>query len=174
REVIDRTKVVVINDINSGNANTIYSSPETLFEGLYRMDGDGNYQNNKTFFKKTGRYPTVPTVFALDDADANSFPIQVDRSAFSNRWPSVSSKVDEFESLFPEESTGDLYAGRHENGWVVYNPFKTGQIASGSIPFKYNTAERMELTFSQYTAGVVKEFADHLTIYLSNYDNEIG
>ncbi|MES2923304.1 MAG: glycoside hydrolase family 98 domain-containing protein [Verrucomicrobiota bacterium] len=173
REVIDRTKVVVVNDVNSGNANTIYSSLQTMFEGLYRMDGDGNYEFNKTFFKKTGRYPTVPTVYQLDDVDANSFQVKVNRSAFATRWPSVASKTTEFDSLFPQEYTGDLFAGRHENGWVVYNPYKTVQTASGSIPCKYNTADRMELTFSQYTAGVVKEFPDRLTFYLSNYQNEI-
>ena len=87
KEVIDRTKVVVINNVNSGGVDTVYSSPDTQFEGLYRMDGDGNLLNNKTFFKKTGRYPAVPTVFALDDADANSFPVKVNRSAYASRWP---------------------------------------------------------------------------------------
>ncbi|NQX01715.1 DNRLRE domain-containing protein [bacterium] len=173
REVIDRTKVVIVNNVNSGGNDTIYSSPDTMFEGLYRMDGDGNLLNNKTFFKKTGRYPTVPTVYQLDDADANSFQVKVNRSAFATRWPSVASKTTEFNTLFPEEYTGDLYAGRHENGWVIYNPFKTVQTASGSIPFKYNTCDRMELTFSQYTAGVVKEISNKVTFYLSNYQNEI-
>ncbi len=171
QEVIDRTKVVIINDVNSGSNDDIYSSPETLFEGLYRMDGDENYGENKNFFKKTGRYPTVPTVYQLDDALANTFQVQVDKSVYSNRWPTISSKVAEFDSLFSEEYTGDIYAGRYENGWVTYNPFKTGQIASGSIPFKYNTCDHMELVYSQYTAGVIKEYSDSLTIYLSNYDN---
>lgn len=173
QEVIDRTKLVIINDVNSGNSNDIYSSPETMFEGLYRMDGDGNYADNKTFFKKTGRYPTVPTVYQLDDAIANSFQYKVNSSDYSDRWPSVSDKVNEFNNLFPEEYTGDLYAGRHENGWVVYNPYKTGEIASASIPFKYNTCDSMALSFSQYTAGVVKEYANKLTFYLNNYDNKI-
>lgn len=171
REVIDRTRVVVLNNVNSGSADTIYSSPDTLFEGLYRMDGDGNLRDNKSFFKKTGRYPTIPTVFALDDADANAFQLQVNRSAYATRWPTIAAKVAEFDSIFPQEYTGDLYAGRHENGWVIYNPFKTGQTASATIPFKYNTADRMELTFSQYTAAAVKEYADRVTYYLSNYDN---
>jgi hypothetical protein len=171
REVIDRTKVVVINNVNSGGTDTIYSSPDTLFEGLYRMDGDGNLLNNKSFFKKTGRYPTVPTVYQLDDADANAFQVKVNRSTYATRWPTVTTKVNEFNSLFPQQSTGDLYAGRHENGWVIYNPYKTAQTASGSIPFQYNTCDRMELTCSQYTAGVVKEFTDKVTFYLSNYDN---
>jgi fibronectin type 3 domain-containing protein len=170
-EVIERTKVVVINDVNSGSVDTIYSSPETLFEGLYNVEGDGNLLNNTSFFKSTGRYPTIPTVYALADELAQSFEIQVNRSDYNSRWPTVAAKVNEFESLFAEEYTGDLYAGRHENGWVVYNPFKTGQLASASIPFKYNTSDRLELTFSQYTAGVVKEFADSLTFYLNNYDN---
>ncbi len=174
KEVIDRTKVVIVNNVNSStNNNDIYSSPQTMFEGLYRMDSDGNYESNKTFFKKTGRYPTIPTVYQLDDTDANSFQVKVNRSAFSSRWPTVTSKVTEFDTLFPQEYTGDLYAGRHENGWVVYNPYKTVQTASSSIPFKYNTADRMELTFSQYTAGVVKEYSNKVTFYLSNYQNEI-
>ncbi|MBN2685356.1 MAG: DNRLRE domain-containing protein [Pontiellaceae bacterium] len=174
QEVIDRTKYVVINNVNDAwNADNTYSSPETLFEGLYRMDGDGNLRNNKTFFKKSGRYPTIPTVYALDDSVANSFQYKINKSAYSSRWPSISSKVNELNSVFPEEYTGDLYAGRHENGWVVYNPYKVNQTASASIPFKYNTCERMDLSFSQYTAGVVKEYADQLILYLSNYDNEL-
>jgi hypothetical protein len=172
QEVIDRTKVVIIHDVNSGSNDAKYSSPETLFEGLYSMDG--NYATNKSFFKKTGRYPTIPTVYTLNDEIANSFDVKVNRSAYSSRWPSISSKVTEFNNIFPQEYTGDLYAGRHENGWVTYNPYKTGQTASASIPFKYNTCDSMQLSFSQYTAGVIKEFSDHLTIYLSNYDNMIS
>lgn len=38
KEVIDRTKVVIVNDSNSGDDRTKYSSPETLFSGLYLMD----------------------------------------------------------------------------------------------------------------------------------------
>ena len=171
QEVIDRTKVVIINDVNSGSIDNIFSSPETLFEGLYRMDGDGNYDENMSFFKKTGRYPTIPTVYRLNDEIAGSFQVQVNKTDYSTRWPSVSIKVNEFNNRFQEEYTGDLYAGRNENAWVTYNPFKTGQTASASIPFKYNTCDRMELSYSQYTAGIVKEYADYLTIYLSNFDN---
>ena len=173
QEVIDRTKFVVINDVNGGSNDDKYSSPETLFEGLYRMDGDGNYENNKTFFKKTGRYPTIPTAYKLNSNDplANSFQNKVYRSGYSSRWPTISSKVSEFNSLFPEEYTGDIYAGRHENAWVVYNPYKTNQIATGSIPFKYNTCEGIDLSFSQYTSGIIKEYSDYVAIYLQNYDN---
>lgn len=174
QEVIDRTKFVIINDVNSGSADTIYSSPDTLFEGLYRMDGDGNLRDNKTFYKKTGRYPTIPTVFQLDDAIANTFAVKVNRSAYSSRWPSLATKTNEFNTQFPPEYTGDLYAGRHENGWVIYNPYKTGQIATNSIPFKYNTCDRVELSFAQYTAAVMKESATNLTFYLANYDNQIN
>jgi len=174
QEVIDRTKFVIINDVNTGSSDVIYSSPETLFEGLYRMDGDGNLRNNKSFFKKTGRYPTIPTVYNLNDEIANSFQYQVNRSDYSTRWPAISNKVDEFNIIFPEEYSGNLYAGRHENGWVIYNPYKTGQTASANIPFKYNTCDSVELTFSQYTASVMKENSDKLTFYLSNFDNVLN
>lgn len=174
QEVINRTKYVIINDVNSGAADDIYSSPKTMFEGLYRMDGDGNYELNKTFFKKTGRYPTVPTVYLLDDAVANTFQYKVNRSAYSTRWPSVASETNEFNTQFPQEYTGTIYAGRHENGWVVYNPYKTNTTATGNIPFKYNTCTSIDLSFSQYTAGVIKEYSNKLTVYLSNYDNVIN
>lgn len=174
KEVIDRTKVVVISDVNSNDVNATYSSPQTLFEGLYRMDGDGNYENNKTLFKKTGRYPTIPTVYLLDDTDANSFQMKINKSSYSTRWPSISSKVDELNTMFPQEYTGDLYAGRNENGWVVYNPYKMGQRASASIPFKYNTCDHMYLSFAQYTSGVVKEYSNKTTFYLCNFDDQLN
>lgn len=174
QEVINRTKVVIVNNVSSGSIDDLYSSPTTLFEGLYRMDGDGNLDGNLSFFKKTGRYPTIPTVYTLADATANSFQSKINKTAYASVFPSIASKVADFNTIFPQEYTGDLYAGRHENGWVTYNPYKTGQTASASIPFKYNTCDRMELTYSQYTAGVIKEYADHLTFYLSNFDDVLN
>lgn len=174
QEVIDRTKYVIVNDVNTGSADAIYSTPETLFEGLYRMDGDGNLKNNKTFFKKTGRYPTIPTVYKLNDEMAQSFQNIINKSAYSNRWNNVSSKVNELNTVFPQEYTGDLYAGRHENGWVVYNPFKTGKVASANIPFKYNTCDSISATFSEYAAAVLKEYPNKVTIYLSNHDVQVN
>jgi hypothetical protein len=174
KEVIDRTKVVVVNDINSNDVNATYSSPQTLFEGLYRMDGDGNYENNKTLFKKTGRYPTIPTVYSLNDADANSFQVKINRSSYDSRWPNIASKVAELNTLFPQEYTGDLYVGRNENAWVTYNPYKTNQTASATIPFKYNTCDQMYLKYSQYTSGIVKEYPNKVTFYLCNYDDEVN
>jgi hypothetical protein len=171
KEVIDRTKVVIVNDVTSGGDQAMYSSPETLFDGLYRMDSDGTYLNNKGWFKKTGRYPTIPTVYLLADSLANTFKVKVNKSAYSTRWPSIASKQTEFNALFPQEYTGDIYAGRSENSWVVYNPYKTGQIAKGSIPFKYNTSDHMELSLDKYTTGIIQETADNVSFYLTNYDN---
>lgn len=174
QEVINRTKVVIVNDINSGSNQDQYSSPQTLFEGLYRMDNDGNYELNRSFFKKTGRYPAIPTVFQLDDVPANSFQVKINKSAYATRWPNITAKTNELNSLFPSEYTGTLYAGRHENGWVIYNPLKVDQTASANIPFKYNTCSSMDLTFSQYTGVVVKETANQVKFYLNNYDNVLN
>lgn len=174
QEVINRTKLVVVQNVNSGSNDDIYSTPEHLFEGLYRMDSDGNYSGNYSFFKKTGRYPTIPTVYQLNDAMANTFSVQVNKSDYATRWPSLASKQTEFNNLFPSEYTGDIYAGRHENGWVVYNPYKNNKAASGNIPFKYNTCTSMGLSLSQYTGGVIKETASQLKIYLNNYMDEFN
>ncbi|HEU5069953.1 MAG TPA: glycoside hydrolase family 98 domain-containing protein [Verrucomicrobiae bacterium] len=173
QEVIARTKVVIIDDVNSGSTDDVYSSPDSLFEGLYRMDGDGNLRNNKTFFKKTGRYPTVPTVYQLADSNANAFAVKVNKSGYVGRWPSITAKTNEFNSLFPQEYTGDIYAGRLENRWVIYNPYKTNLTASGSIPFKYNTCDHVDLSLSRYTSGVMTETSNGVAFYLCNYDNDL-
>lgn len=173
-EVINRTKYVIINDVESGDNDAIYSTPNTLFEGLYRMDGDGNLKDNKTLFKKTGRYPTIPTVYNLNDSKANLFQYKINKSTYDSRWPTIASKQTEMNSVFPQEYTGDLYVGRNESAWVTYNPYKTGQTASATIPFKYNSCDHMYLKYSQYTSGVVKEYSDKVTFYLCNFDDEVN
>jgi hypothetical protein len=170
KEVIDRTKVVIVNDLNSGDDRARYSTPETLFSGLYLMDDDGTYMKQNSWYKKTGRYPAIPTVWKLNDALANTFQIQVNRSSYNTRWPNLTAKVNEFNSLFPQEYSGDIYAGRQENTWVTYNPYKTNKTASGNIPFKYNTCGALNVTYSQFTSGVIKEYTNKLDIYLTNYD----
>jgi hypothetical protein len=171
RQVIDRTKLVMIHDVNSGTDWEKYSTVRALFDGLYLPDGDGTYDGQHYWFKKSGRYPTIPTVYALNGTDPNSFSVKVNQSAYSTRWSATSNKQTEFNSLFPSEYTGTIYAGRNENGWVIYNPLKTGATATGNIPFKYNTCTSMDLTLSQYTSGIMKEVSNKLTIYLNNYDN---
>ena len=170
KEVIDRTKVVIVNDLNSGDDRAKYSTPETLFSGLYLLDDDGTYMTQNSWYKKTGRYPAIPTVWKLNDALANTFQVQINRSGYNSRWPNLTAKVNEFNSLFPQEYTGDIYAGRQENTWVTYNPYKTNKTASGNIPFKYNTCGALNVTYSQFTTGVIKEYTNKLDIYLTNYD----
>ncbi|HXT11579.1 MAG TPA: glycoside hydrolase family 98 domain-containing protein, partial [Candidatus Angelobacter sp.] len=175
QEVINRTKFVVIDDINSGSIDNQYSSPQDLFDGLYKMDNDGYYANNKTLWKKTGRYPTIPVVYQLNDALAQSFQVKINRSAYSTRWPTISAKTNEFNTQFASEYTGDLYARRLDNTWVLYNPYKLiGVTASGSIPFQYNTCDHVGLTCSEYTAGVMNETSNKVTFYLANYDSQVN
>ncbi len=153
QQVIDRTKLVVVDDTTSGNDQSLYSSPETLFSGVYLMDDDGTYLNQHSWYKKTGRYPTIPTVWQLTDDLAKSFPVQVKRSEYATRWPSIAAKTQELNALFPQESTGNLYVARQDNTWVTYNPYKT---ASGAFNLKYNNYTALTMTYGPYTTGVVK------------------
>jgi len=171
KEVVSRTKLVIVNDVTSGDDRAKYSSPETIFEGLYRMDDDGNYLSNKSWFKKSGRYPAIPTVYQLVDDTAKAFSLQVNKSTLATRWSTIAKKQTEYNNLFPQEYTGDIFAARSENGWVTYNPYKSGQTASGTIPFKYNTCDSVKLTYAKYSLGVIKEFSNKLTFYLTNFDS---
>lgn len=171
QEVIDRSKMVIVNDVTSGDNRAKYASPDTLFQDLYLTEGDGILLDQRSWYKKTGRYPAIPTVWQLTDSTAKSFSTQIRKSTLSTRWPTSAAKISEFNALFPQEYTGDIYAGRQENTWVTYNPYKTSRNATGNIPFKYSTCGSMDVNYAQYTTGVVKEYADKLSVYLTNYDS---
>lgn len=170
-EVIERTKVILVNDVETGDSDDKYSTPVDLFEGLYQTEGDGGLRDNFDLYKSTGRYPTIPMSHTLSDELSYDFEIVINKSDYKTYWTSIADKVADFNELFPEEYTGDLYAAHYDNVWVTYNPYKANKTATSLIPLQYNTCESMELTYSRYTTGIVNEYADRITFYLNNYDD---
>ena len=172
QEVIERTKVVVIQDVNSGSNDDKYCIYKNMFEGLYRAENDGNLKDNHNPFKSTGRYQTIPVVYSLTDDLAKSIPVQIKQSTIASRWSSISAKQDEFNKLYAQEYTGNIYAGRNENSWVTYNPYKSDTEAKGTLNLKYNTCKQVELTYPRYSSGLINEYSDHIDFYLTNYDED--
>ena len=169
REVMERTPFVLVNDVSSGSSQDMYATPSNLYDGLYKQDGEGSLQDNTLWFKKTGRYAPIPVVTGLYDQEATVIPIRLRASQYRSRWATTQAKVDEINQYAPEEYEGTLYAGRIKNAWVTYYPFRYGTSAWASIPFKYNTCERMELDYAEYSAGLIHEYADRVDFYLNNY-----
>lgn len=172
QEVIERTKVVVIQDNTTGDNHNKYSTYPTLFEGLYRMSGDGNLDKNYNPYKSTGRYPTIPTVYALRDSVAKSFQVQIKQSSIPSRWSSISAKQDEFNKLFASDYYGNCYAGRYENTWVTYNSNKDGSNCGAVLSLKYNTCKDLDVNFNQYGNALIKEYSDRIDIYANNFDEK--
>ncbi|MCR4602519.1 MAG: glycosyl hydrolase family 98 [Prevotella sp.] len=179
-EVVEKTKIVVVNDVNSGNDEERYATWGSLYDGLYKQTdpfnvGNGQWMDNHCYFKSTGRYGTIPMVIGLYDDVAKQIPVQVKKSAYGSRWSTTAKKTADFNSQYPEVSTGDLYVNRYRNQLVAYTPYsylnkKTS--ASAVIPLQYNTCDTLELNFSKLSSGVVREYADHLDFYLNNYRND--
>lgn len=169
KEVIDRSKLVFINDDTrtDGPCCPGYVGPEYLYKGLYLLDEDGTKETQRSYFKKTGRYPAIPIVTELADDRANTFQKKYNLSNYDNQFGDLNKKVGVFNSLFPAEYTGNMYAARHENSWVAYNAYK--EVRTASIPFKYNTAEKMELAFGKYSVAAIREYSDRVTFYLNNF-----
>lgn len=172
QEVIERTKVVVIQDNTTGDNHNKYSTYPTLFEGLYRMSGDGNLDKNYNPYKSTGQYPTIPTVYALRDSVAKSFQVQIKQSSIPSRWSSISAKQDEFNKLFASDYYGNCYAGRYENTWVTYNSNKDGSNCGAVLSLKYNTCKNLDVNFNQYGNALIKEYSDRIDIYANNFDEK--
>lgn len=172
QEVIDRTKVVAIQDVNSGSDHDKYSTYPSLFEGLYRMPTDGNLDKNRNLYKSTGRYPTIPTVYALRDDIAKSFKVQIKQSEMASRWTDIAAKQEEFNKLFPSDYYGNCYVGRYENTWLAYNNNKDGSNCGAVLSLKYNTCKDLDVNFNEYGNALIKEYSDHIDIYANNFDNK--
>lgn len=151
QQVADRTKVALINDVSSNN------TPSDLFTGLYKVDSDGEHNENKNWLKKTGRYPSIPFLFG-SPIDESAYERVIQQSEYGSViWPNQDAKVSDLDTLFPAESTGDLFIGRTDND------------ASGEFGLSHNTCSAVELTFAPHTFSVIKEGAASLAVYLNNY-----
>jgi len=177
-EVIERTKVAYVNDATSGSNLNQYAAEPSLFTGLYAIDGEQT--DNHIWTKSTGRYPSIPAIFQQGPYETGTFTKIVKKSNYSATWSTVNAKVEDMKTMFPQEYTGNIFAGRIKNTWITYNPYMGAIVngttykienspASGSIPFKYNTCEEMEISHSNYGYAVIKEFADKLDVYVNNF-----
>ena len=174
-EVVAKTKTVIIHD-----ANDDFKVPDALYDGLYKQTDPGNLGNgrlgdNLCYFKSTGRYGAIPMVTDLYDDVAKSISVQVKKSNYSSRWGMQSKKVNEFNTLYPEVSTGDLYVNRYRNQLVTYTPYtymNEKKTASAEIPLQYNTCNSLQLTYGKLSSGVIREYADHIDFYLNNYRSD--
>jgi hypothetical protein len=184
QEVIDRTKVCLVNDINknpnSESERNSYITPVNLYDNLYRSSADhGGSSNewvaNRWWLKTTGRYPAIPSTYKEVDGMTAFKKSKYDQATFDS-W---------MQDNFPEEYTGDIYASHIENGWITYNPYqydestatdgyrvcaKSTQRAAGTIPFQYNTAESISLDYAPYSLGIMKEYSNKISLYLTNYE----
>ena len=177
REVVEKTKVVVINDITSGTDEQCYAAWGSLYDGLYKQTdpfnrGDGQWMNNFCYFKRTGRYGAVPVVTGLYDDAARAIPVQVNKSAYTSRWGTQAKKVADFDAQYAAVSEGDLYVNRYRNQLVTYTPYtylNRLTTASARIPLEYNTCQELRLVYGKLSSGLVREWADRIDIYLNNY-----
>ena len=180
-EVVAKTKIVVVNDKTDD-----YTSWDDLYNGLYLQTDPGNqrkesqwnygqWQNNLCYFKSTGRYGAIPIVTGLYDDAAKAIPLQVKKSNYTSRWSTQAKKQADFNAQYPEVSKGDLYVNRYRNQLVTYTPYtylNTKKSASAELPLLYNTCDSLKLQYGKLSAGVIREYADHIDFYFNNYRSD--
>lgn len=182
REVIDRTKIAVLNDIpvttTDDPDHKPYLTPGSLFNGLYRPDVDhkgmvwpNDWLENHWWLKQTGRYPTIPNLGYRIDEDAQRLQV-VRRSVYDSRWGNVAKKVEELNQLFPEEYHGDIYAAHHENAWMTYNPLQYSESVKDTTSNGRSWVKRIQKLATRYTYGFIPlqyNTADSLGISYAPY-----
>ncbi len=171
-EVLARTKVCIVNDIASGN-KAPYVTPRTLFDGLYRFNVDAGgvsygagWQDQRWWTKKSGRYPTIPQVYALLDDEASSLTT-IPASTLNTRWPSTQTKVAELSGLFAPISSGEVFVARAGDTYVTYNPYQYNDSSAGGIRYFANAVKSVtgNIDSLDLTDGGT------LRVYLNNYRN---
>ena len=176
-EVVKKTKIIVINDVSSGNDEQKYAAWGDLYDGLYKQTdpfnrGNGQWMDNYCYFKKTGRYGAIPVAIGVYDDLARAIPVQVKKSNYTSRWSSQTKKVNDFNNQYPEVSKGDLYVSRYRNQLITYTPYtyiNSHKTATADIPLQYNTCDSLTLIWGKLSSGSVREYADHINFYLNNY-----
>ena len=176
-EVVGKQKIVVINNVTSGSDEDKYATWGNLFDGIYKQNdpfnkGNGQWMDNCCYFKSTGRYGTIPMVTDLYDDVAKTIPVQMKKSQRNTTWGTIAKKQKVFNAQYPEVSTGDLYVNRYRNQLVTYTPYtylNKKTRAEAIVPLQYNTCEALVMKYDNLSSGIVREFEDHIDLYLNNY-----
>lgn len=179
QEVIDKTKIIVINDVKSGSDEDKYATWGDLYDGLYKQTDpfnryNGQWMDNFLYLKKTGRYGTIPMTPCLTSM-ASGIQTKVKKTQRNSVWRSLSDKTAKFNEAYPEVSTGDLFVSRYRNQLVTYTPYSylnSKTTASANVPLLYNTCQSMDLTWGKLSSALVKEYADSICFYLNNYRSD--
>ncbi|MBQ7509626.1 MAG: glycosyl hydrolase family 98 [Prevotella sp.] len=177
-EVVGNIKIAIQNDMSSGSDEDKYAAWGSLYDGLYKQTdpfnrGNGQWMDNLCYFKKTGRYGTIPLVIGYYDEVAKGIPTKLKKSSFKNT--TQTKKVNDFNNLYPEVSKGDLYVNRYKNQLVTYTPYSylnAKKGASASIPLQYNTCDTLKLAYGKLSSAYIREYADHINFYLNNYRSD--
>lgn len=176
-EVVEKTKIIVVNDVTNGNDEDKYAAWGDLYDNLYKQNdpfnrGDGQWMNNYCYFKSTGRFGTVPIAPMLNDSLAQAIPTQVRKSQRSSEWSSLSQKNLRFRQAYPAVSDGDLFVSRYRNQLVTYTPYtylNKNSVATASIPLQYNSCDSLLLRYGKLSSGLIREWSDSIVVYLNNY-----
>ena len=177
-EVVGNIKIAIQNNVTSGSDENKYAVWGSLYDGLYKQTdpfnrGNGQWMDNLCYFKKTGRYGTIPLVIGFYDDVAKAIPVQLKKSTYQTT--SQSKKVSDFNAQYPIVSKGDLYVNRYRNHLVTYTPYtymNKKKTATAELPLLYNTCDSLKLNYGKLSSGHIREYADHIDIYLNNYRSD--
>ena len=177
-EVVGNIKIAVQNDVSSGNDENKYAAWGSLYDGLYKQTdpfnkGNGQWMDNLCYFKKSGRYGTIPLVIGFYDDVAKGIAVKKKKSSYAS--VSQTSKVNEFNKQYPEVSKGDLFVNRYRNHLVTYTPYtylNSKKQAKAEIPLLYNTCDTLKLTYAKLSSGHIREYADRIEFYLNNFRSD--
>lgn len=180
REVVEKTKIVVINDVTSGNDEDKYASWGSLYDGLYKQTdpfnrNNGQWMDNYCYFKKTGRYGAIPVCIELADELAQSIPVKVKKSQRNTVWPNETTKTNKFKDMYPLQSVGTMYVNRFHNQLVTYTPYSylnSNRTSWSRIPLEYNTCDSLRLTWGMLSSAIIHEDAEGIDFYLNNYRSD--
>ena len=180
KEVVDSTHIAILANTSSGSDEDKYASWGSLYDGLYKQNdptnpGNGQWMENRCYFKKTGRYRTIPLCIEMYDDIAKTIPMKINRATAKSNWANIKTKTALFDKYYPKMSTGDLFVSRVQNQLITYTPYtylNNKRTATGRMPLLYNSCDSLTMTLGMLGSGIVREYSDHIDFYLNNYRSD--
>ncbi|GGI46571.1 hypothetical protein GCM10008018_17760 [Paenibacillus marchantiophytorum] len=158
--------MTALNDNDGGRA--------MLYEGLYENPPD--YLNQQGLYylpRTTGRYYVIPQFSASAPASAlTPFANVLTKSSYESQFKTIPDKVAYMNSKYPATYTGDAFAQKVNNQWLVYNSkYTTNTYQNAFLPLSAGSAFK-EIDFTDITPhsyALVEDGSTSLQVELNNY-----
>ncbi|WP_168120552.1 glycosyl hydrolase family 98 C-terminal domain-containing protein [Paenibacillus sp. HB172176] len=182
-EVIAKTEVAF--DASAGTMTELddtrtwggVQNQTSFFKGLYERQPDANSNSGLWYWlRTTGRYGMIPQIpkYAPTSVLAQ-FPNVMDLTSYNANYTNEATKKAYFDTLYSSVYSGDAFAEKNNNDWLVYNTHYTSNTnESATLPLTGGSyfSQLAFTTLTPHTWAMIDDNGSSMDILLNNYRSD--